>query len=89
MVAAGLSRAPSAISREVAAHGGCCRDRALLADRVAWKAATRPKSCKLAGNLELRDIVEAKLRLRWGGQLATENVGERLECELRRRVGPC
>ncbi len=67
-IAAGLGRAPSTISREVAGHGGRSRYRALPADRLAWKAATRPKVCKLASNVELRDIVEAKLRSRWSPQ---------------------
>lgn len=67
-VAAGLGRAPSTISREVSAHGGRRHYRALAADQAAWKLATRPKPCWLAVNLELRDIVAAKLSLRWSPQ---------------------
>ena len=67
-IAAGLGRAPSTISREVSAHGGRRHYRALAADQAAWKLATRPKLCRLAGNFELRDIVAAKLSARWSPQ---------------------
>ena len=67
-IAAGLGRSPSTISREVSSHGGRRHYRAVAADQVAWKLATRPKPCRLAGNLELRDIVAAKLSLRWSPQ---------------------
>ncbi len=67
-IAVGLGRAPSTVSREVSAHGERRRYRALPADREAWKLATRPKQCRLAGNVELRDIVEGKLRLRGSPQ---------------------
>ena len=64
-IAAGLGRAPSTVSREVARNGGPRRYRAARADQLAWARATRPKSCKLAGNPALRDIVEDKLQHRW------------------------
>ena len=67
-IAATLARSPSTISREVAAHGGRVLYRAARADEQAWESATRPKRCRLAEQLELRDIVEAKLRLRWSPQ---------------------
>jgi IS30 family transposase len=70
-IAAGLGRAPSTVSREVAANGGVRRYRAARADRQAWARATRPKACKLAANLLLRDIVEDKLRRRWSPQQIT------------------
>jgi hypothetical protein len=44
-IAAGLGRAPSTISREVAANGGARRYRAARADRAAWSRAARPKAC--------------------------------------------
>lgn len=47
-IAAGLGRAPSTVSREVATHGGPRRYRAVTADQQAWARATRPKLCKLA-----------------------------------------
>jgi len=62
-IAAGLSRAPSTISREVAAQGGRRRYRAALADRQAWARARRRKVCKLATHPVLRDIVGERLTL--------------------------
>ncbi len=68
LIAAELGRAPSTISREVAANGGWRRYRAVHADRAAWARATRPKRCKLAAHPALRDIVAAKLVTRWSPQ---------------------
>ena len=45
-IAVGLGRAPSTISREVAAHGGRGRYRAAPADQLAWARARRRKACK-------------------------------------------
>jgi IS30 family transposase len=67
-IAAGLGRAPSTISREVAANGGARRYRAARADRQAWSRAARPKPCKLATRPVLRDMVEEKLQRRWSPQ---------------------
>ena len=67
-IAAGLGRAPSTISREVAAHGGRDRYRAGAADQGAWLRATRPKTCKLATNPALAAIVAEKLQRRWSPQ---------------------
>jgi IS30 family transposase len=67
-IAAGLGRAPSTICREVNANSGRRRYRAARADVAAWSRATRPKACKLAGNPQLRAIVEAKLVCRWSPQ---------------------
>jgi IS30 family transposase len=67
-IAAGLGRAPSTISREVAANGGARRYRAARADRQAWSRAGRPKPCKLATRPVLRDMVEEKLQRRWSPQ---------------------
>ncbi|MGH3659463.1 MAG: helix-turn-helix domain-containing protein, partial [Micromonosporaceae bacterium] len=43
MIAAGLGRAPSTVSREVLGNGGRARYRAAAADRAAWTRAARPK----------------------------------------------
>jgi IS30 family transposase len=67
-IAASLGRAPSTISREVAAHGGRRRYRAAKADQQAWARARRPQVCKLATRPGLRDIVAAKLAARWSPQ---------------------
>lgn len=60
-IARTLGRAPSTISREVAANGGRRGYRALRSDQAAWRRAERPKPCKLATNPALRAIVEEKL----------------------------
>jgi IS30 family transposase len=65
VIAAGLRRAPSTVSREVAANGGRRGYRATSADRSAWARASRPKACKLALNRTLAGIVAEKLRRRW------------------------
>jgi IS30 family transposase len=60
-----LGRSPSTVSRELKRNGGCDRYRAALADETAWARAFRPKRCKLANNLGLRQAVARKLRLNW------------------------
>ncbi len=67
-IAAGLGRAPSTVSREVAAHGGPLRYRAAAADQLAWSRATRPKTCKLVTNRALAEVVALKLKRRWSPQ---------------------
>jgi IS30 family transposase len=64
-IAAGLGRAPSTVSREVARNAGRSRYRALAADRVAWSRACRPKQTKLSRWPGLRAMVEDKLELCW------------------------
>jgi len=64
-IAAVLGRAPSTVSREVAANGGRSRYRALTADRAAWDRAARPKQTKLSRWPGLRAMVEDKLELCW------------------------
>ena len=67
-IARRLGRAPSTVSREVAANGGARRYRACVADRRAVRAMRRPKAAKLAPCPRLRAVVEAKLELRWSPQ---------------------
>ena len=64
-IAAVLGRAPSTVSREVAANGGRSRYRALAADRAAWDRAARPKQTKLSRWPGLRAMVEDRLELCW------------------------
>src|SRR3954470_16943534 len=61
-IAVGLGRAPSTVSREVAARGGRGRYRATPADQLAWARARRRKACKLATRPALRAIVVEKLK---------------------------
>jgi IS30 family transposase len=65
VIAAGLGRAPSTVSREVAGGGGRAGYRALAADQAAWTRAARPKQTKLARWPGLRAMVEDKLELSW------------------------
>ena len=64
-IAARLERAPSTVSREVAANGGRHRYRAAGGHRASRHRARRPKPGKLATNHRLRGMVEAKLEAWW------------------------
>jgi IS30 family transposase len=67
-IAARLGRAPSTVSRELARNGGRHRYRAQAADAAAFGRAQRPKAAKLVTEPRLREVVEAKLALRWSPQ---------------------
>ena len=67
-VATRLGRAPSTISREVNRNGGRGWYRASGADQAAWDQARRPKTCKLAENRRLANIVAGKLQGLWAPQ---------------------
>ena len=60
-----LGRSASTVSRELSRNGGYDCYRAALADAKAWDRAHRPKRCKLANSLRLRQAVARKLRLNW------------------------
>jgi IS30 family transposase len=60
-----LGRSPSTVSREISRNGGYNRYRAAPAEEKAWVRARRPKHCKLAISLQLRQAVARKLRLNW------------------------
>jgi len=62
VIAVGLGRAPSTISREVTANGGRRGYRAAPADQQAWSRARRPQPCRLATRPGLRAIVAEKLQ---------------------------
>lgn len=67
-IARRLGRAPSTVSRDVAANGGRRRYRAHAADAAALHRMARPKESKLAGCARLRREVEARLEVRWSPQ---------------------
>ncbi len=67
-IALGLGRAPSTVSREVAANGGPRRYRAWAAEDRAVRCARRPRRAKLARNPRLRRAVERLLLDRWSPQ---------------------
>ena len=76
-IARTLQRPPSTISREIARNGGRAQYRAVPADIHAWRRAERPKPCRLALDLTLRDVIAAKLRLDW----SPEQIAGWLKCE--------
>ena len=63
-IAAGLGRAPSTVSREVAGNAGRSGYRAVQADAQAWTRACRPKATRLSSRPGLASMVEEKLALR-------------------------
>jgi IS30 family transposase len=67
-IARALGRAPSTVTREVAANGGRRRYRALRAHRRARGCAARPRQTKLCRHPRLRREVEAGLERRWSPQ---------------------
>jgi DNA-binding CsgD family transcriptional regulator len=67
-IAARLGRAPSTVSRELDRNGGRGRYRAQVADAAAFRRAQRPKPAKLVTEPRLREVVEAKLAVRWSPQ---------------------
>jgi IS30 family transposase len=64
-IAKHLQRAVSTVSREVARHGGRPQYRASEADQQAWESALRPKACRLANHVKLRELVATKLIQDW------------------------
>ena len=65
LIARGLRRSPSTVSREIGRNGGCSAYRASEADTRAWERTLRPKPCRLARHPELRRRVAQKLALQW------------------------
>src|SRR5216684_912687 len=68
VIARRLGRAPSTVSRDVAAAGHRLRYRAWRADETAHRRAHRPKIAKLIAVPRLRRAVEQGLRRRWSPQ---------------------
>ncbi len=68
VIAGRLGRAPSTVSRDIAANGGTPRYRAWRADERAIRLARRPKPAKLAQWTRLRHEVERRLAERWSPQ---------------------
>jgi IS30 family transposase len=67
-IARRLRRAPSTISREVNGNGGRRRYRAVRADEVAHRKASRPQLAKLRRSRRLRARVESMLNKLWSPQ---------------------
>jgi IS30 family transposase len=85
-IAAGLGRAPSTISREIAVNGGRARYRCCEAEASARLRARRPKSAKLAACPRLRRVVEAKLEERWSPEQIADWLPEEFPDDAEMRV---
>jgi len=86
-IAGRLGRSPSTISREVRRNSrGRRQYRALAAQGQAQHRAGRPKAAKLAGNEELRSLVQARLKQKWSpGQISVmlrREFGDRPEMQV-------
>lgn len=64
-VAAQIGRVPSTVSREIGRHGGREKYRAVKADDRVRQDAKRPKTCLLAVNRRLQQVVAGKLEDDW------------------------
>ena len=86
VIAAGISRAPSTVSREVTANGGRRRYRAHAADTAAVGRTRRPKTAKLAQCRRLRRQVEARLAKLWSPQQISASLVVDFPDDLEMRV---
>jgi IS30 family transposase len=77
-IAAGLGRAPSTVSRELARNSGPRGYRATGAQQRAGQRARRPKAAKLAASAVLRELVQQRLRVRW----SPEQISAMLKAEF-------
>jgi IS30 family transposase len=68
VIACGMGRAPSTVSREIGRNGGRSCYRAAASDRQAWRRALRPKACKLATHPQLQRVVARLLQRNWSPQ---------------------
>ena len=65
VIAARLGRHPATVGREIARNSSRGRYRAVTAQAQAEFRARRPKTARLAGNRELREWVQARLKQCW------------------------
>src|SRR6202795_5217818 len=68
VIARGLRRPPSTVSREIARHGGRAQYRASAADQQTCESALRPQPCRLATHGRLGEVVASKLIQGWSPQ---------------------
>ena len=78
-IARKLGRAPSTVSREVAANGGRLRYRAAVAHVASRHRARQPKPAKLVVNERLREVDEAKLDEWWSPTQISSWLAEALQ----------
>lgn len=85
-IARELGRAPSTISREVAANKGPVHYRALKAERRAVRCAARPKTGKLSSSPRLRAVVEGWLEQQWSPQQISARLVEEFPDDPEMRI---
>ena len=85
-IAKQVGRAPSTVSRDVAASGGRTRYRAWRADARASRHAHRPKTPKLLSCTPLRREVERRLQQRWSPQQISARLRTDFPDDLNMRV---
>ena len=88
LIAARLGRAPSTISREVAANGGRDGYQAWRADQRAWEQARRPKRRKLDCNDRLGRWVAEQLEQRWSPAQISARLNVEFADDEEMRVSP-
>jgi IS30 family transposase len=86
MIARRLGRAPSTVSRDIAASGACAQYRAWRADAKAQRRAQRPKTPKLLACPRLRLEVERGLTCRWSPQQIAARLCRDFPDDLEMRV---
>jgi transposase, IS30 family len=87
-IAAGLGRAPSTVSREVASNGGRAAYAAWRAHGRAAQAARRPKAAKLASRPQLAAQVSQWLEELWSPQQVSQRLGVELGHDPGMQVSP-
>jgi transposase, IS30 family len=87
-IATRLGRAPSTVSREVAANGGREAYSAFRAHGRAARAARRPKAAKLASRPELAAQVSEWLEELWSPQQVSQRLGVELGHDPGMQVSP-
>ena len=85
-IARRLCRAPSTITREVAAGGGRANYRAWYAEEASHACARRPKAPKLVTCSRLRAEVERRLAERWSPQQISGRLVVDYPCDPEMRV---
>jgi transposase, IS30 family len=95
VIARGLHRSASTISREITRHGGRTQYCANAADQQAWEWALRPKPCRLVCHASLREFVTSKLMQDWSPQQISGMVedgvspGRKPACVTRNDLAAC
>jgi IS30 family transposase len=86
VIARGLGKHPSTVTREIAANGGRAGYRPVAAHRRALRAARRRQVMKLEANPCLARYVEAKLRLLWSPEQIARRLREDFPEDAEMRV---